>query len=100
MSASAATPADRAALQRRLPPIIAGLWVLGPFAIDTYLPAFGSIAADLGASPLQVQQTLTAYIAPFALMALWVYRGEQSVHAKTRGGASARKKRFGGKKPR
>lgn len=71
MSASAATSADRAALQRRLPPIIAGLWVLGPFAIDTYLPAFGSIGADLGATPLQVQQTLTAYIAPFALMALW-----------------------------
>jgi DHA1 family bicyclomycin/chloramphenicol resistance-like MFS transporter len=71
MSASASTATDRLALQRRLPPIIAGLSILGPFAIDTYLPAFGSIARDLQATPLQVQQTLTAYIAPFALMALW-----------------------------
>ena len=64
-------PAARTDLQRRLPPIVAGLSVLGPFAIDTYLPAFGSIGHELGASPLQVQQTLTAYIVPFALMALW-----------------------------
>lgn len=69
---SSGPPADaRIALQRRLPPIIAGLSTVGPFAIDTYLPAFGSIAADLAATPIQVQQTLTAYIAPFALMALW-----------------------------
>jgi DHA1 family bicyclomycin/chloramphenicol resistance-like MFS transporter len=63
--------AARAELQRRLPPIIAGLSVIGPFSIDTYLPAFGSIGRELGATPLQVQQTLTAYIVPFALMALW-----------------------------
>lgn len=61
----------RGDLQRRLPPIIAGLSTIGPFAIDTYLPAFGSIGAELGATPMQVQQTLTAYIAPFAIMALW-----------------------------
>ena len=72
MSGSPAPPAaSRVELQRSLPPIIAGLSTLGPFAIDTYLPAFGSIGADLSASPLQVQQTLTAYIAPFAIMALW-----------------------------
>ena len=68
LSHGPAAPTD---LQRRLPPIVAGLSVLGPFAIDTYLPAFGSIGQELGASPLQVQQTLTAYIVPFALMALW-----------------------------
>jgi DHA1 family bicyclomycin/chloramphenicol resistance-like MFS transporter len=71
MPASAPLPASRADLQRRLPPIIAGLSILGPFAIDTYLPAFGSIARDLDATPLQVQQSLTAFIVPFALMALW-----------------------------
>ncbi|MEI7445708.1 MAG: multidrug effflux MFS transporter [Burkholderiales bacterium] len=71
MSASAPLTAAQADLQRRLPPIIAGLSVLGPFAIDTYLPAFGSIGRELGATPLQVQQTLTAYLVPFALMALW-----------------------------
>jgi DHA1 family bicyclomycin/chloramphenicol resistance-like MFS transporter len=71
MPASASPQSARADLQRRLPPIIAGLSILGPFSIDTYLPAFGSIGAELGATPLQVQQTLTAYIVPFALMALW-----------------------------
>lgn len=71
MSVSAPIPAARAELQRRLPPIIAGLSILGPFAIDTYLPSFGAIGRELDATPLQVQQTLTAYIAPFALMALW-----------------------------
>lgn len=71
MSASVPLSAAGADLQRRLPPIIAGLSILGPFAIDTYLPAFGSIARDLDATPLQVQQTLTAYIVPFAVMALW-----------------------------
>jgi len=71
MPASATIPAARDALQRRLPPIVAGLSILGPFAIDTYLPAFGAIGAELQATPLQVQQTLTAYLVPFAIMALW-----------------------------
>ncbi len=51
--------------------ILAALAAIGPFSIDTYLPAFPDVAADLGASPLQVQQTLTAYMAPFAVMVLW-----------------------------
>jgi len=71
MSASATIPATRDALQRRLPPIVAGLSVIGPFAIDTYLPSFGAIGAELRATPLQVQQTLAAYLVPFAIMALW-----------------------------
>ncbi len=64
-------PGAGTALQRRLPWILAGLSTLGPFAIDTYLPSFGAIARDLQASEWQVQQSLTAYMAPFALMALW-----------------------------
>jgi DHA1 family bicyclomycin/chloramphenicol resistance-like MFS transporter len=44
---------------------------IGPFSIDTYLPAFPAIAAGLGATPVQVQQTLTAYLLPFAFMMLW-----------------------------
>ena len=51
--------------------LLAGLSALGPFAIDTYLPSFADIGASLGATPIQVQQTLTAYLLPFALMALW-----------------------------
>ncbi|MFZ4760870.1 MAG: multidrug effflux MFS transporter [Burkholderiaceae bacterium] len=71
MTAIAPPAAARTDLQRRLPPIIAGLSILGPFSIDTYLPAFGAIGRELGATPLQVQQSLTAYIVPFAVMALW-----------------------------
>ena len=45
--------------------------MLGPFSIDTYLPAFAGIAASLGATPLQMQQTLSAYLFGFAFMALF-----------------------------
>lgn len=51
--------------------ILAALATVGPFSIDTYLPAFHAIAEDLGASQVQVQQTLAAYMVPFAFMALW-----------------------------
>jgi DHA1 family bicyclomycin/chloramphenicol resistance-like MFS transporter len=54
-----------------IPAILAALAMIGPFSIDTYLPAFPAIAADLGATQLQVQQTLTAYLLPFAIMMLW-----------------------------
>ena len=40
--------------------LLAVLGMLGPFSIDTYLPAFADIAASLGATPLQMQQTLSA----------------------------------------
>ena len=51
--------------------LLAGLSALGPFAIDTYLPSFADIGASLSATPIEVQQTLTAYLLPFAVMALW-----------------------------
>jgi DHA1 family bicyclomycin/chloramphenicol resistance-like MFS transporter len=51
--------------------ILAGLAMLGPFSVDTYLPAFPNIQASLLASPLEVQQTLTAYMFSFAVMILW-----------------------------
>jgi DHA1 family bicyclomycin/chloramphenicol resistance-like MFS transporter len=51
--------------------LLAALSALGPFAIDTYLPAFPAIAADVGATPVQMQQTLAAYLAGFALMNLF-----------------------------
>ena len=38
--------------------LLAGLSTLGPFSIDTYLPAFSGIAATIGATPVQMQQTL------------------------------------------
>lgn len=51
--------------------LLAALGMLGPFAIDTYLPAFSGIAADLQATPLQIQQTLSAYLFAFAFMSLF-----------------------------
>lgn len=51
--------------------LLAALAALGPFSIDTYLPSFPEIGAQLGASQIEVQQTLTAYLAAFSLMALW-----------------------------
>jgi DHA1 family bicyclomycin/chloramphenicol resistance-like MFS transporter len=51
--------------------MLAGLSMLGPFAVDTYLPAFPAIQASLGASALEVQQSLTLYMLSFAVMVLW-----------------------------
>jgi MFS transporter, DHA1 family, multidrug resistance protein len=51
--------------------LLAALSMIGPFSIDTYLPSFPDIARSLDANQLQVQQSLTAYLAPFALMMLW-----------------------------
>jgi len=51
--------------------LLALLGMLGPFSIDTYLPAFSAIARGLDATPLQMQQTLSAYLFAFAFMALF-----------------------------
>ena len=51
--------------------LLALLGMLGPFSIDTYLPAFSGIAASLGATPVQMQQTLSAYLFGFAFMNLF-----------------------------
>ncbi|MDH4050163.1 MAG: multidrug effflux MFS transporter [Rubrivivax sp.] len=51
--------------------LLAGLATLGPFSIDTYLPAFASIGGAIGASPAQMQQTLSSYLFGFALMNLF-----------------------------
>jgi DHA1 family bicyclomycin/chloramphenicol resistance-like MFS transporter len=51
--------------------LLAALSMLGPFSVDTYLPAFPDIEASLAATPLEVQQTLTAYMFAFGFMTLW-----------------------------
>lgn len=55
----------------RLAVLLACLAAIGPFAIDTYLPAFNAMGEALAATPLQVQQTLSAYMATLAIMSLW-----------------------------
>ena len=51
--------------------LLAVLGMLGPFSIDTYLPAFAGIASALGATPIEMQQTLSAYLFGFAFMNLF-----------------------------
>jgi len=48
-------------------PFIAALIALGPFAIDTYLPALPSMAQDLGTNIVRTNQTLSAYLIGFAI---------------------------------
>ena len=51
--------------------ILAALAAIGPFSIDTYLPAFHAMEVDLGTTRYAVQQTLTLYMVMFAVMVLW-----------------------------
>ena len=51
--------------------LLAMLGMLGPFSIDTYIPAFSGIATSLNATPVQMQQTLSAYLFGFAFMSLF-----------------------------
>lgn len=51
--------------------LLAMLGMLGPFSIDTYLPAFAGIAGSLDATPVQMQQTLSVYLFGFAFMSLF-----------------------------
>ena len=69
---TAALPAP-AAYRRswRFAALLASLAMLGPFAVDMYLPAFPAIAADLRTAPLGMQQTLSVYMFAYAFMMLW-----------------------------
>jgi DHA1 family bicyclomycin/chloramphenicol resistance-like MFS transporter len=51
--------------------LLAVLGMLGPFSIDTYIPAFSGIARAIGATPGEMQQTLSAYLFGFAFMNLF-----------------------------
>jgi DHA1 family bicyclomycin/chloramphenicol resistance-like MFS transporter len=51
--------------------LLAVLGMLGPFSIDTYIPAFSGIATSIGATPVEMQQTLSAYLFGFAFMNLF-----------------------------
>ena len=61
----------RIAPPRGFPLLLAAISALGPFSIDTYLPSFQDIGQSLQATPLEVQQSLTFYMLPFAVMVLW-----------------------------
>jgi DHA1 family bicyclomycin/chloramphenicol resistance-like MFS transporter len=56
---------------RNLAFLLAAIGTIGPFTIDTYLPAMHDIADTFGVSSLEVQQTLTSYLFMFSIMSLW-----------------------------
>jgi DHA1 family bicyclomycin/chloramphenicol resistance-like MFS transporter len=51
--------------------LLATLTAVGPFSVDAYLPSMPDISVALHTPMLSVQQTLTAYMVPYALMTLW-----------------------------
>lgn len=51
--------------------MLAALAAIGPFSTDTYLPSIPEIGETFAVTNVVVQQTLTAYMVPFALMTLW-----------------------------
>ena len=51
--------------------IVAVLTMLAPFSVDTYLPSFPDIEADLNATAVQMQQTMSIYMLGFAVMTLF-----------------------------
>lgn len=51
--------------------LLAALAAIGPFSIDTYMPSFVTIGLHLSATPLQMQQTLSLYLATYAVMVLF-----------------------------
>lgn len=51
--------------------LLAALAMQAPFAVDAYLPGFSGIAESLKATPVQMQQTLSAYLLAFAAMNLF-----------------------------
>ena len=64
-------PSPRLSAQRPSILLLAALSTVGPFSIDTFLPALPALAAGLHTSTLQAQQALSAYLIGFALMSLW-----------------------------
>src|SRR3954471_6910269 len=51
--------------------LLAALATLGPFSVDAYLPAFAGIQESLTAAPLEIQQTMSAYLFAFGVMFLF-----------------------------
>jgi len=61
---------EEARTHRGLAVLLAALATVSPFSIDTFFPSFPAIAAQFGLNAWQMQQTLTSYLVPFAIMSL------------------------------
>ena len=51
--------------------ILAGLTMVGPLAIDTYIPTFYAIGHDFGADQTSVRLTLSVFLSGFVFMMLF-----------------------------
>jgi DHA1 family bicyclomycin/chloramphenicol resistance-like MFS transporter len=70
MSEGHTTFAEEARTHRGLAVLLAALATVSPFSIDTFFPSFPAIAAQFALNAWQMQQTLTSYLVPFAVMSL------------------------------
>jgi len=50
--------------------LLAALVMVSPFSVDTFYPSFPAIATEFALTDWQMQQTITIYMLPFALMTL------------------------------
>lgn len=50
--------------------LLGALSMMSPFSIDTFFPSMRAMQAEFGVDALTMQQTLSAYLFPFALMSL------------------------------
>jgi MFS transporter, DHA1 family, multidrug resistance protein len=50
--------------------LLAALAMVSPFSIDTFYPSFPAISLEFSLSVWQIQQSITVYMVPFALMTL------------------------------
>jgi len=62
--------AVRNAVPLGLAAVLALLSMISPFSIDTFFPSFRAMQAEFSLSDLSIQQTLTAYMLPYAVMSL------------------------------
>ena len=62
--------ATRHAVPLGLAAVLALLSMISPFSIDTFFPSFRAMQAEFRISDLSIQQTLTAYMLPYAIMSL------------------------------
>jgi MFS transporter, DHA1 family, multidrug resistance protein len=62
--------AVRNAVPLGLAALLALLSMISPFSIDTFFPSFRAMQAEFRISDLSIQQTLTAYLLPYAVMSL------------------------------
>jgi len=64
------TPSASRLSGRGLALLLGGLAMFGPFSIDAIFPAFPVMARDLAVDKLGIQQTISVYLAAYALMSL------------------------------